>query len=339
MAYSNTLIKARTPRYRTIPLMQTPRRGEVRPTPVVLPVDDPRRDSWFPDPGNTETSWVSLGNEESEKPQAATRHGWPFVPVPAENIIRHRPGTLDYALNAENLVSQIVPSSAGRGALYPKRAGYDLMARIYSAKRWRIYGTLQGQSIDETWGPFSTFSIIVSNGVVFSRNENNIGGPDNGRDMAPLSLSISLSQSPELGNAGPDIAVDLDLTAPYAEAGSGGEGWVGRFSYLGAGLDGSGNSIIHPFISGDFRVDERRFITPTPSVSEPVAAFSGIFSSSRVFGFFGNPSESQLDVELSPITLCGYQLMTNALPGKFGDITGSLAIDVAETWGPGEWPV
>jgi len=332
----DTVIKGRTPRYRTLPLIQTPRRGEVRSTPTVLPVGDPRRDTWYPPVGNELTSWVSLGNDGFELPKSTSRHAWPFVPPPRDPY-EHRAGNLDHALNAENLISQIVPSSAGRGLLYPKRAGYDLIARIYSAKRWRISGTLQGQTIDETWGPRTTFNVAVDNGVVSSRYETPYG-EGSGRQMSPIGLSVNMSQIPDSGATGPDIRVALELTAPSAQS-FGEEGWASRFSYLGAGLDDAGNPVIHPFIEGRFFVDERRHIRPYPSVAEPIAYSLGIFSSDRLFGFYGGTEERLLDVELSPITFCGYQLMANVLPDSYGSISGSLNVDVAETWGPGEWPL
>ena len=332
----DTVIKGRTPRYRTLPLIQTPRRGEVRSTPTVLPVGDPRRDAWSPPVGNELASWVSLGDDELVSPKPTSRHAWPFVPPPRDPY-EHRAGNLDHALNAENLISQIVPSSAGRGLLYPKRAGYDLIARIYSAKRWRVYGTLQGQTIDETWGPRTTLSVIVDNGAVFTSYETPYG-EGSGRQMSPIGLSVYMSQRPDFDDTGPDIRVNLQLTAPSAEA-FGENGWASRFSYLGAGLDDAGNPVIHPFIDGQFTVDERLHTEPYPSVSEPIAYSLGLFSSDRLFGFYGGNEERLLDVELSPITFCGYQLMANVLPEGLGNISGSLNVDVAETWGPGEWPL
>jgi len=329
MAYSNTLIKARTPRYRTIPLMQTPRRGEKRPTPVVLPVDDERMDDWFPTVGNREESWISLGDEEAEKPQDTTRHGWPFVPVPAGDVLRHRPGTLDYALNAENLVSQIVPSSAGRGMVDPKRAGYDLMARIYSAKRWRVSGTIQGQSINETWGPFTTLSLNINNGAA-DATEILVGGPNDGRDMVPMGFSVSISNFPQIGSNGTSLTARISLIAPSADSQF--DGWNGRLSYIGAGLDDAGNSIIQPSITGIIDVRESQI---TDSSSELQTFVIGGFSPTK--GFSGLTNQPY-NVEVSPITICGYNLTYQIAPGQLGEITGSLAVEVAEFWGPGEWP-
>lgn len=329
MPYANTLIKARTPRYRTIPLFQTPRRGEKRPTPVILPVDDERRDDWFPTIGNSETSWISLGDSEAEKPQDTTRHGWPFVPVPAGDTLRHRPGTLDYALNAQNLDSQIVPSSAGRGAVDPKRAGYDLMARIYSAKRWRVSGTIQGQSINETWGPFTTLSLNIINGAT-DATEILVEGPNDGRDMVPLGFSVSILNSPPLGNDGTSLSARISLIAPSASPNF--DGWDGRFSYIGAGIDDVGNSIIQPSITGIVDVRESQI---TGNSSELTTFVIGGFSPRKVFSGVSNEF---YDVEVSPITLCGYNLTYQIPPDHLGEITGSLAVEVAEFWGPDEWP-
>lgn len=335
MANFNTVIKARAPRYRTIPLFQTPRRSEVRPTPVVLPVDDPLRSGWFPTPGNREETWVSLGNGYSgTPPPPSTRHAWPFAPIDAGSPNYYTyPGLLDYALNVENLISQVVPDSAGRGVIDPRRAGYDLIARIYSVKRWNISGSLQGQSFDASWGPYTRMSLSIIDGAA-TATESAPAAPSAGREMVPLQVTVSINNSPDIGDTGQDLSVFFALTAPGA--GFYPSGWSGRYSFLGAGLDAAGNPVVQPAITGSLYISDRLHVDPVPSVSEPVASRYSSFSPAKLWHA---PSSTFWEIEESPVTLCGYALNDHVSPGgSFGDITGSITIDAEEFWGPDEWP-
>jgi hypothetical protein len=135
-------IKARTPRFRTRPLMQSKRREEPRPTPLSYPpLSDPPSDEDIPRtllyPSSLaapEDSWLTQrGTPGAGGGLGSTRHSFPYAissPEPFRNYSQH----WDYALNAHSIEPQFVAASAGRGVTDPKRAGSDIAARIWSVE-------------------------------------------------------------------------------------------------------------------------------------------------------------------------------------------------------------
>lgn len=306
-----TPIRPRTPRYRTRPLHQGYRRGETRPTPVSYDVDDPARATLDPEDAAPESPWVTLGQRNLITP-GPTRHQWPFGPVHGPEWFRQQPGNWDLALNGHSIASQIVPSSTARGTVDPRRAGIDLIARIWSVKQWEISGSLQGLDISGTWAAGN----IYSDGTEWSM------GAGLGREMAPTRVYV---QDFVAGEEYADTNYHLELTYPFGSYGDGGPDgrWQARGPFA-AGVDPSGSEIVvAPTIRGVFSVSE------DDEEGEAVTDWAVLIQPEPVDGYL---------VEPLPIYLCGYQLTGHINPDRVGDITGEIHITPVAFWGPDEWP-
>lgn len=321
-------IRPRTPRYRCRALYQLPRRGELRPAQVSFPTGDPDRALLEPPSADIDQSWTTLGipNVSLDPPvetPGVSRHQWPYGPVPGPEWFRNRPGTWDYALNGHHVPAQIVPDSTGRGLIDPRRAGSDLVARIYSAKQWGADGTLEGISISETWAWGNRFSSI--NG---SATETPIGARL-GREMVPSSFYFTWSESSEEDDSSVLVTVALDWPIA-AVASSGGDAvWRANNSQtsLGAGLPaGAAAPILAPALQGQILLRVR------DSEGEETTNFGAIISPARQ-----GPSGSLWDIEPLPLYLCGYQIVGHVAPGKVGTPSGSVRIGAVEFWGADEW--
>ena len=299
--------------------MQSTRRNEVRPTPVSYAPGAVGRNLLSPPDGNPEASWITQG--VSSEPTSAQRHGFPYTIV-ASGVRQNRASTWDNPLNVLALESQIVTSSAGRGASDPQRAGSDLAARIWSVKRWSVTGDLFGQSIDESVATGSALS--VSKSTSSESSSETPYGTVIGRQFLPTSVAYSVFLLSEEEEDDSLTSFTFSLTWPDALVSS---AWSSR-RQLAAGMSG-GLPVICPALRGQLNW------SINDEGGDSVSSGSIQFRPERVTG---GGSPDLWDIVVAPVKLCGYDLRGSQSPTTAGTIDGSITIRAAEFWGPEEWP-
>ena len=304
--------------------MQTNRRNEVRPTAVSYAPEATERTTLYPPDGNPEASWITQGITPVVEGGAAgpTRHGFPLSVIGPE-WFDNDASTWDLALNAHSLECQIEADAAGRGLTDPQLAGYDLAARIWSVKTWRMVGSFFGHEIDQSFASGASFNYQSSSDPPESETTT---GTIIGRQFLPTRLGYTHSEVSESDDSRLDLSFYLVWPdAPYVDVESGAY-WDGP-TYLAAGLYG-GVPVVCPTIRGFFSWNS------VDGDGEAVAGGQLFIEPAR----FRTGTGPLWEVETSPFTLCGYPLRCNMSPTKTGTITGSLNVTASEFWGPDEWP-
>lgn len=327
MPNPNNLVKvrARTPRFRTRPLMQSTRRNEVKPTQLSYPVGDTRRSALSPRDGNRDEAWTTLGLGTAET--RATRHPFPYS-VTGPDLSENLASTWDYPLNSTSLMSQIDPATAGRGIHDPTRAGSDLAARIWSVKTWSIAGTIWDHDIEQTVAAGNSLSVTNSGGTE-TRTETPTDSTT-GRRFSPTHFSYLYSWLSDEEDDDSSVNFTIGITWPYGVLSTAETGFFwSRGANLGAGMSGD-SIILAPVMIGGFTY----FVYDAGGDISAQASYS--ISPWRIWP---TGSEAEMyEVASMPLFLCGYQIKGNESPGKIGGSAGELRIKAEEFWGPDEWP-
>lgn len=328
-------IKARTPRFRTRPLMQSTRREEPRPTPLSYPpLSDPPSDEDIPrtllypfSVAAPDDSWLTQrGTPAAGGGLGSTRHSFPYAissPATFRNYSQH----WDYAVNAHSIEPQFVAASAGRGATDPKRAGSDLAARIWSVKKWAITGSFFGQEIDDTVAAGSSLEIDIDNSG--DDREETPNGNAVGRQFAPTSLylRVSLRSDDPEDESSTDAVLSLIWPEARRSTATGDGLWIGE-SVIGAAKDVAG-PLLMPIITGIISWSNRD--------NEGDAIAGGQIFIQLARQKLSGPDNPYWDLIDLPVKLCGYTVRGHQTPDLIGDIDIDITITASEFWGADEW--
>lgn len=317
--------RARHDRYRLRHLSRQRKRRDEPPIELVsYAADDPARPSTLTYLGAAlNIPWLAAAPDPALPALGATRWAFPFLQLdPDPGRFGTRPGQWDIPRNARNLAASIVPASAGRGAIDPRLAGYDLAARMWSVKRWQVSGSYGGMTIDESVAAGSALNVSISDDGE-TRNEIAIGNSAGARGFLPVEASIRY----QTGSSGePRSSVLVSFEVPLASrvsVGGGDQFWGTWPGPIHAGIAVGGELVILPpfevVVSWDSRNADNEIIAGGRSTASLVPSLAG-----RARGEI-------------PATLCGYRL-AGLTENLVGEMPEPITIAAAEFWGPGEWP-
>lgn len=318
--------RARHDRFRLRSMLrQRKRRDEPRPTLISYSAEDPARPSPFTLlGGELDAAWLSAEYDWLPEAPGSTRHAFPFQQLnPEDGGSGTQPFQWDFVRNAQSLIAPIDPTSTDRGTLNARKAGGDLAARIWSVKTWKITGSYDGLTIDETFAAGNHLSVFIDDEGT-TRVETTVGGNVGQRGFLPTSGTVWYNRG-DFDQERASILISFEIPrADRFTAVDDTQVWSAWPRQIHAGKGPSSEPMILPPLQASV------LWSSWNAENDPTA--HGETHLSLL------PTKADHDRGPIPIKLCGYQLTGFVKDNLLGGAIEPIEISADEFWGASEWP-